>query len=171
MQELLGMWDVWPPASLSCPLSSEDSRLDNELHFWETSRPYPCFCRPCPHSRLRGEKSVFLSPAWATLKELPEMPCVCSVGGVPVYQIWTSSWDLDMIQKDLPWSCCLLCCHLLPFPSMRYVAPYIKYSNTHTLLYSRWPHNNLPRAYLSHIKVKTRPLCAFASSYHHTLIW
>jgi len=94
------------------------------------------------------EKRVFSChlPEPPLLKELPEMPCVCSVGGVPVYQIWTSSWDLDMIQKDLPWSCCLLCCPLLPFPSMRYVAPYIKYSNTHTLLYSRWPHHNLPRA-------------------------
>lgn len=71
-----------------------------------------------------------------------------------------------MIQKDLPWSCCLCCFapFCLSFKALR-SSLYKTQRHTHTHFCTADGHVIIYlRAELSHIKVNTRPLCTFASS-------
>lgn len=123
-------------ASVSRPPEQTDSRKDNLL--------VTCL----------GQ--VFIKTCLGQVFIKNFLKCVC-VGGVPVYQIQNSGWDLDMIQKDLSWSCCP--CRFAPpaaFPSKQLL---IKKKHTHTLFYSRWPGNNYFRTEILYIKVNARPLC------------
>ncbi len=118
VQELLGMWDVCPPASLSCPFPSKDSRQDNELHCIETSPPHPCCCSVPTPTADWAEKQVFSFhlPEPTLHKELPEMPwlCVCRWSScLSDTNHWLRSWyDSERPTLEL---LSLLLCPLLPF--------------------------------------------------------